>query len=70
MKQVTMDFDTYVEELKAAKHLGFNIVPELKDRLLKIVKAVESRQGDAFDKAIHEIHVLLRELDQVGKAQV
>jgi len=65
LKQVTMDFDTYVEELKAAKHLGFNKNPQFKQELTALLKALRDGDRQAYDKAEREIYQILRSLDEI-----
>lgn len=65
MKQITMDYDTYVFEVAAARKAGFNRLPDLVDKLKKILKDLDNYDEKNLYKSRNEILQILIDLERM-----
>ena len=67
MKQITLDYTTYQEELKLAKVEGFEIVIGLSKDLNNIIQDLVSHDSTKFHKAMDKLRKINYELNKAGK---
>jgi hypothetical protein len=62
MKTITLDYETYEKELKAARVYGSNILKNLPKELEEILHGLNSYDRKAFDEAKARLLKLLNEV--------
>ena len=67
MKQITMNYDLYIQELKDAKTKGFNVIPNLNTSLQKLIKALDLNDEKLYYIARRDVLEILRDLDKIDK---
>lgn len=69
MKTITMDFETYQEELKQARIKGFDVTKGLHSKLTSLIEVLSCglMDRDAFYKAKRDLANLLKELEEVSQ---
>lgn len=67
MKTITLDYDTYKQELTLAKIEGTSVVSNLKEKLTEILADIDSYSGERNYQAIVKISKLLQEITSTEK---
>jgi len=67
VKTITLDYDTYKQELTLAKIEGTSVVSNLKEKLTEILADIDSYSGERNYQAIVKISKLLQEITSTEK---
>lgn len=64
MKTITLDYETYQNELKEARTQGIPYIKEIKIAIENLIKSTNGHNANDFYEARHQVYKILQKLDE------
>lgn len=69
MKQITIDYETYIKELEQSRLDGFNLVENFLKMARRYIKAIEGYDKKEYEESKYKLLMLLDSVEKIKNAK-